>query len=308
MASHYATYAASADAPEKREICEGILSDARYYYSGFGWVGEVRVLNCDPAISKKRALLAVTAALDMIHLLFGVYHTDRMMVAGPRMPHDRRAHIHLDDDGSFDISCSSNSTSAVGFRDGWEKFLERPDFSALLQIANKTLEPIVNPSIQRPLAIRLVDAAAWFGDAVREESSPARIVKASNALEHVLTTGEQRGITKRLSRRAAALCFAVGGEASFDEFVEQFKDFYGLRSGLVHGSISPFDPEVEERCELAVQLAGNALCAAFLFFDSQKIIERSPPNDELARIFDQLINWAKDVQERGSGRPLAAAT
>jgi hypothetical protein len=295
MEPHYAAYAASKDAPEKREICELLLSDARHYYDGFGWVGEVRILNCDPATSKKRALLAVTAALDIIHLLFGAYHTNRMTVAGPRMPHDRRAHLHLDDNGSFDVSCSSNSTSAVGFRDGWEKFLERPDFSALLQIANKILEPLVDPSIRRPLAIRLADAAAWFGDAVREESHAARVVKASNALEHILTTGKGVPITKSITRRAAAVCFAVSGESSFAELVKEFRDFYRLRSDLVHGWLSPFDPEVEERCALSLQLAGNALSAAFLFFESQRLLDRAVTNEQLADGFEKIIRWAEDV-------------
>jgi hypothetical protein len=296
MQTHYAAYSASEDAPEKQEICELLLSDARHYYDGFGWVAEVRILNCDPATSKKRALLAVTAALDVIHLLFAAYHTSRMTVGGPRMPNDRRAHIHLDDNGSFDVSCSSASTSAVGFEAGWETFLERPDVASLLQIANKTLEPLVNPSVQRPLAIRLVDAAAWFGDAVREQSDAARIVKASNALEHVLTTGERRGLTKLITQRAAAVCFAVHGEGSFKELLEQFQDFYRLRSDLVHGSLSPFDPEVEERCSLSLQLAGNALCSAFLFFQSQKLLEQSETNEQLAKTFKQLVSWAESVR------------
>jgi hypothetical protein len=116
MEPHYAAYIESSDSPEQRELCQLLLTDAKHYYDGFGWIGEVRILNCDPNTSKKRAIFAVTAALDVLHLLFGSYHTNRMMVGGPRLAEDRRAHFHLDSDGSLDVSCSSSSTSAVGFR------------------------------------------------------------------------------------------------------------------------------------------------------------------------------------------------
>ena len=198
METRYATYAASDDAPERRPTCEHLLASARSYYDSFSWVGEVRIVNCDPATSKKRALLAVTAALDFIHLVFGAYHTSQMTVGGPSMPDDRRAHIHMDDDGTIDVSCSSAPTSALGFRDGWEEILGRPDFAAFLQIADKLLAPVVDPSIRNPLALRSADAAAWFGDAAREPSPAARIVKASNALEHAVATGEERGFTRQL--------------------------------------------------------------------------------------------------------------
>jgi len=302
MGLRYTAYVESSDMPGQRELCGQLLGQARHYYDGFGWVGEVRILNCDPKTSKKRAHLAVTAALDILHLLFGTYHTNRMMVGGPRLADDRRAHLHLDDKGSLDVSCSSSATSAVGFQGGWEKLFNRDDFAFLLRAANKAIEPLVNPSVQRPLGIRFVDAAAWFGDAVREQSDAARVVKASNALEHLLTTGERRGITKRLSQRAAAVCYDPHVEESFDEIVQQFVDAYQLRSDLVHGSLSPFDPGVEERCGLSMRLTERALCSALGFFETRGLLDRSLTNEELAAEFESLIRWAKGIDAANSER------
>ena len=81
--------------------------------------------------------------------------------------------------------------------------------------------------------------------------------------------------------------------------MKQFKDFYRLRSSLVHGSLSPFDPEVEEECELALQHAGKALRAAFHFFYSQKLLDRPVSNRELIGHFEQLIRWAENVVTPG---------
>lgn len=297
MGPRYGAYIESSDSPQQRELCTRLLAQAQHYYDGFGWVGEVRILNCDPATSKKRALLAVTAALDILHLLFGSYHTNRMMVGGPRLADDRRAHLHLDDKGSLDVSCSSSATSAVGFQGGWEKLFNRDDFAFLLHAAGKAIQPLINPSVQCPLGIRFVDAAAWFGDAVREQSDAARVVKASNALEHLLTTGERRGITKRLSERAGAVCYDPHGEESFDDIARQFVDAYQLRSDLVHGSLSPFDPGVEERCGLSMRLTERALCSALGFFETRGLLDRSLTNEQLAAEFAHLIRWAKDSEQ-----------
>jgi hypothetical protein len=125
LAPHFVEYVQSSDSDQQRAIAETLLSDARHYYDGFSWIGEVRILNCDPEISKERADLAVTAAVDVLHVLFGAYATGRMAIGGPRLEPDRRAHFHFDAEGRLDVSCSSNATSEVGFRDGWKDFFRR---------------------------------------------------------------------------------------------------------------------------------------------------------------------------------------
>lgn len=277
------------DPPEQRERSAALLDQARHYYDGFGWVGEVKVLNCDPKTSEARARQAVTAAVNILHLLFGAFHTDQMMVGGPRMPDDRRAHLYLDDKGELQVSCSWNTTSALGFQDGWIQHFRRADFQFLLHAANKAIEPLVNPAMQRPLATRFIEAASWYGDAVREESSAARIVKAANALEHAFATGRGKGITKRLSTRAAAVCYDRHGEKSFAGLVAEFVAAYDLRSDLVHGRRSPFDPEVEEQCAGIMELAETALCNLLAFYDASGLLDRPSTNKERARGFDRLI-------------------
>lgn len=200
---------------------EGLLEDARHYYDGFTWIGQVEVLNCDAGTSKMRGQLAVIAALNFIHVIFGSYHTDRMMVGGPRMENDRRAHITMKLDGEIDVSCSWSATSAVGFHEGWEQLLEKETAPLLTSAAGKALDPIRNPALKRPLATRLTDAVGWFGDAVREESPAAQVVKAVTALEALTMTGERVEIAAEVSARAAALCFDPERDGSFEEVNEE---------------------------------------------------------------------------------------
>ena len=220
------------------------------------------------------------------------------------MADDRRARFYLDAAGSLDVSCSSNSTSAVGFPDGWAKFFERDDVAFLLRAAGKAIEPFADPSIQRPMGFRFVEAAAWFGEAAREHSDADRVVKASNALEHLLSTGERRGITKRLSHRAAAVCYDPDAEP-FDELVREFAEAYQLRCDLVHGSRSPFDPEVGERCWLSMELTKRALLGALALFESHALFDRAITSADLSKGFDRLVSMAQhvDAQHRARRTP-----
>jgi hypothetical protein len=87
----------------------------------------------------------------------------------------------------------------------------------------------------------------------------------------------------------------------------RFAAAYQLRSDLVRGSLSPFDPEVEERCGLSMQLAERVLCSALGFFESQGLFDRSLTNTELAVGFDRLTGWTKSI-DAGRREPLPQET
>jgi hypothetical protein len=287
MAPHFEAYVRKE--PLGIELREGLLADARHYYEDFTWVARVQVLNCDAGTSKTRANIAVTAALNFLHAFFGAYHTRRMNVAGPRLERDRRARFTLDADNMLDVSCSSSATSAVGFTDGWGAFLEGETMALLLRGSAKALESLVNPAVQRPLGMRLVDSAAWFGDAVREPSPAAQIVKAVTALEALVMTGEHDDIISLLSARSAAIAYHPIGEKTFTSLEEELRKAYDMRSRLTHGSLSPFDPEVEAYAAVCLHLGEQVICAGLELFESQGLIDTPRTTKELGRAFDQLV-------------------
>jgi hypothetical protein len=293
MASHYEAYVASAKSPTHVEHLEGVLNDARHYYDDFTWVARVNIFNCDRNTSAMRANIAVTAALNFVHVFFGAYHTRRMNVAGPRLDQDRRARLTLDALNRLEVTNSSSATSAVGFTDGWGTFLEGETMALLFEGAAKALEPLVNPAVQRPMGMRLVDAAAWFGDAVREPSAAAQIVKAVTGLETLVMTGEHDDITALLSARAAAVAYHSIGDKTFAELETELRRAYDMRSRLTHGSLSPFDPEVGAYAAVCLHLVEQVICAGLELFESHGLIDTSRTTRELAQGFDQLVAWAK---------------
>jgi Apea-like HEPN len=298
----YADYIRRADSEPQRQTCEALVSNAKHYYDGFSWVGEVKILQCDSAMSIERANLAVHAALNVLHVLLGADHTGRMAVGGPRLADDPRAHLHLDADGLLDVSGSRSATSEVGFGDGLSKFFGRADVASLVKAAAKAIEPLVDPNILRPLGLRVIDAFAWFGDAAREQSDGARIIKATNGLERLLATSERKGIgvTKAFCRRGVAICYDGGSGETFDDLAGQFKAAYEIRSDLAHGFMSPFDPEVKERAPSFMILARRALCCALGLFEQCQLFDQPQSDAELAPWLDRL---AEQIEAEVSHEP-----
>jgi|CXWL01.1.fsa_nt_gi hypothetical protein len=287
MAKRFTEYLASGE-PGDSDWDAKHLAEARGYYAEFTWVAEVRVLGCAPRFSQERAELAVTSALNILHLMFGPYHSDNMAVGGPRMSKDRRAHLSLPDAGPLLVSTSSASTSAVGIKEGLPEFFARADVQAFLNAAAKTIEPIVDPSIDRPVAQRFSDAASWFGQAVRETSSAARIVKAVTAIERLVApqVGEETG--KRVRFRAVAVRYQSQQDKTLSELMRDISRYYDLRSDLVHGEISPFDPIVLEHADGCVRFAEKVIGAGLMLMDGHGLFETPLTNAELATGFDAL--------------------
>jgi hypothetical protein len=289
MAAHFETYGRHDGEDWQKEHDAHLLADARHYYDGFTWVGEVTILNCDGGTSLERAQMAVTGAVNLLHVLFGSYQTRRMHIGGPRLETDRRARISFDHKHGLSISNSSSSTSAVGFDESWGKFLEGEEMAFLLGAANKTLETVVNPAVKRGAGSRLLDAAAWFGDAAREASPAAQIIKAVTALERLVMTSEHNDIKKTVSRRGAAIRFEPDDGKTFEELESELGEAYVMRSRLAHGSLSPFDPEVAAFAPVCLHRIEQVVRWGLGLFEAHGLFDRELTNGQLAEGFDALV-------------------
>ncbi len=261
------------------------------YYGAFDWIGEVRIRNCDPDISEERARQAVTAAIDILQVVFGASYTERMAVGGPTMANDRRVHMQLGRDDELQLSWSWRATSPVALPD-LRDLLANSEVAFLLGSGGQAIEAIIDPALDRPISRRLVDAASWYGQAVREEFDAARIVKAVTALERLLMTEDVADIASTLSARGAALAWRPTSRFDFDEWKGRLKKAYGLRSQLVHGSLSPFDQEVHLRSDWCVWLSQEVLRAAFGAWRAVSGLDRRVLDSDLSTWFGQLVKNA----------------
>lgn len=273
-----------------------LLRDALTYYRNFKWVAKIQIDNCDSATGRYIANSTVVSALDCLHLVLGAQWTDRMRVGGPAMKSDNRARLTLTASGSLDVSVSRASIGQVNFEDGWSKMLNTEWVERALQLCAVALEVAVNPDVSRPLSRRFLDAAQWFGEAVRDDSPSTRVVKLVTALERMMVmTEEKDDITRLVSERVAALCFRTREAIEVEAWRNKALRAYRLRSKLVHGALSPRSPEVSAGVALSAELAGVTLISALIGFSEHGLRLEHISSKRLGRWFSEVVSKAEQI-------------
>lgn len=281
----------------KAAAADGLTSvadDVLGYYAKFTWVADVTVIGCDKETGGERALQAVNAALDFLHIFFGHFHSHEMRMGGPGLDSEIRGMIEVRE-GETSISYSRASTSAVGFKEGWAGILNEPDSRELVASAGRAIEAITNPETERPLGLRFINSAAWHGQAVRESSPAAAIIKSVSALESMVLTEKSSETARVVCERSAAMSYDPNGDARFDTLLEAMKDAYDLRSRLLHGTLSPYDPEVKMRRNEVLRVVERCLTNGLAMFDHEGLLDRPLTPKQLAGGLEDLIASTRQI-------------
>jgi hypothetical protein len=250
------------------------------------------IKNCDSKTSKKLARRTVTSALDCIHLMFGAEHTDKMRIGGPRLEHDKRASLEIGANGKLNPGFSIGGPGQVGFREGWSAVLQHARYEQSAELIGIALESAVDPDLVRPLSRRFLDALSWFGEAVREESPAAQVVKFVTALERMVMTEEKDDIQSVISERIAALCYEHEDPLSRERWRVDAREAYDLRSRLVHGSMSPHDDTPQRRTGLCARLGEATLLNALHSFGKKGLKDDNVSASKLASHYGLIVAHA----------------
>ncbi len=291
------------ESPEQRAFSRRLMVDALRYYRAFNWIAEVEIKGCEPDVSADLAKAAVTSALDGLHLILSAKNTDRMRVGGPALLRDTRAKLTIDASGEMSPSLSLDGPGQVEFQAGWSSRLADPYYQRPLTLCAIALETAVDPDLERPLSRRFLDAAQWFGEAARDNSPSTRVVKYVTALERMLMTEERDDITALVSERLAALCFDNVSAESRQAWRQKAVTAYDLRSKLVHGSMSPRDPQVWRGVALGAELGEAALLCALNGFGEEGLRRPKISSRRLGQWFDEVIVWADRMVEANLASP-----
>jgi hypothetical protein len=278
------------------------ISDAIRYFKTFGWIAELTVIGCDKKVSETTATRAVFAALNCLHVLIGPGHSTRMTVGGPGIKYDRRGGFTVTSDGELSYMASYGGPGEGGFEDNWIDLFSGEDAQQILANLGIALEHVVDPSLRRPLSERLLDAAQWYGEAVRETSPGAKAIKYVTALERMVMTDEKDDIAGLVSSRVAALCLDEPTSARRDRWRTEVKRAYDIRSKLVHGALSPSSDIVYEGVRLGAKLARDALLSATTLLGDAGFRDDQASNRQLGRWYDRLVAHADKVIEIESTR------
>lgn len=275
---------------DKREHVQSVVA----YYNAFPDIAVVVVDGCDGPTSKAVAEQAVQAALDALHVLAGAAYSRRMRAGGPALNNDRRGEISKSVAG-LDVIFSAFSSGGANLADSWWQELrkERADLATAI---GEPIWALVQCRDAELLGARFLEAATWYGDAARDPSSAAAVVKYLTAMERLLWAGDKMGqVTARISERAAALCFSTV-TWNFTEVEAEVRTAYGIRSEIVHGRVSPSDPRVLRSARLCERVAHDLLNTWLERFGPA--FGRPVQLDQLRAYFDGFVTEARGAAER----------
>ena len=306
MLVHLKEYGEDEAEESQRDHVRWLMASAARFYRQFDWVAEVTVKGCDLETSKLIAERTTTSALDCLHLILRARYSYKMRVGGPALRTDRRAGVIIGKDGKMHPHGSTSWAGQVNFPRGWSERLEDPDFAHILSLSGLALEAAVDPNLARPICHRFLDAAQWFGEASRDDRPATRVVKYVTALERMVMTDEMNDIAKSVSERVAALC--CNPDASDrQKWRNDATHIYDLRSRLVHGSMSPTDPKIEDDVWLAARIGEETLLNALGALGELALRAEEVSTKRLAKWYGQVIETIDKIEAETAKKTVVSA-
>lgn len=283
------------------------LMRALSHYRGYPWFAQVSVADCSVKRSEDIAFKAATSALDLLQVIISARLSGKMVLGGTASLYERSAAISRNDKtGRLNIS-TGWSVLGQNLKKGWPIDVLDGEGAESCSMAGVVLEARLNPDLLRPLSERILDAAQWFGEATRDTSPSTKVVKYVTAIERLtLTMKLDEGLTKSVCERVAALTTGLIEGRTFEENKSAFSKVYGIRSDLVHGTMSPNDPKVAKQVIAAGDYAEFAILRALHVWGEEALRSPTFKNAELEKWFVGVVDWVKAGGiERDSGEVVA---
>lgn len=258
-------------------IADSYVGSTMRYFEGFKWMAIVDIPECDIKISRWRAERTIEAVLDILKLFFGRTHGENLRQAHTVGLPLNTANLTQDANGKFNFVIRKSSQNTPTGKE-WFQVLIEPDDS-YFKAAISALNSCVDPQLTSHLKERFLDAMAWYGQAVSKKQISVQIVKYVAALERLTVTKKlEEGLTNTVVRRTTILSYD-GTKEGYEKSLKESSKVYDYRSGLMHGSKSPFDKDLELIPLMAEEITRNALFNAL-------------------RIFTELDNKVENVREK----------
>ncbi|WP_029625533.1 HEPN domain-containing protein [Sphingomonas sp. PAMC 26605] len=281
------------DEPEEYRQDRPFILTVMRYYRGFRWFAEVTVERADGNRSEALARQAVSSALDCLQLIIGARNSQRMRIGGLASHYERSAVLSLSPTGRPSYTSTTSYLGEVSLPDDWPTQLQDGEEADGCRRAGHAVAQILTAEAEHAIARRFLDAAQWFGEAVRDGSPSTRIIKFVTAIERLVLTGRFEDVADSVSDRVAALVTGLIEGQDFAQNKAAFKRVYGVRSELVHGSISPSSAKVKQSLRLAADFAEYSLLRALHNWPAISA-QRAKGEAELHRWYEDLVSWVRD--------------
>lgn len=288
-------------AERAEDDARNLIAGALRHYRKFRWVAEVKIAKCDVDVSKEKALFAIRGALNLLKLLLGGEHTDRIRIAADHGPADESAELTRREDQQLDVSRGwSGGDNVIG--DEWITLLLSRG-AASCQNGGTVIQHSITLGATPHLSSRFMDALTWYGDAVSETTPSAKIVKFVSAIERAVGTGKEsspggagKGVTDIVVTRASIL-HAFATESDLSQSQDIMGRIYDCRSKLVHGSISPFDDKVRKLVYTTQEATRIILLQALIEFSGLGLGDTKLKEKDLKKHYHGIVDSVFPVVE-----------
>ena len=266
-----------------------ILSETIRYYSKFGWVGEVRISGCDRPSSERIAEDTIRSAVNCLGLVFGAQYSDRMEIGGPSRSWERSGKLQHSSSGQLWYSGTASGPGQVGYGEDWSELWQNEDIQHNVQLYGTALAIHIDPRSNSAIANRFLDAATWYGEAIREQNAGAKVVKLVTSVERLFMTNERDNIADLVSDRVAGFRMHAFTDQNFKTLRRETKGYYDLRSRLVHGALASTDGEVVRKSHSASEWARLSLLSGLTAFGPMDGGEGQVPIKKLAGWYETIV-------------------
>jgi hypothetical protein len=241
------------------------------YISHLGWVASVTIPPCAEESAVRRAEVAVTTAINLLRLAFGVDYGRDMRLAHSAHAQPRQTEHALSQNGKLDFVWSRKASGALVGKN-WYLLIDKSQ--GFLQRAAHLISTTVVGK-RSEAAERVIDALTWFGDAAFESAPGVQIVNFVAALERLTTTEAFR--PHNFCSRVAFL--ALENDTKFEKTYWDAYTIYAARSAVIHGGFSPNSPTFRNSVRLAHDVTRVALLRAL---EVHRLLDGSGKPSDLA--------------------------
>jgi hypothetical protein len=268
------------------------------HYLSYKWAARVRLRNCDDKSAVRAAKETLLSAIDCLHVVLGRRASSRLRMADLTVSFAQSATALLRVGGELQVWTSRGTLDVLTLPDDWPTWMGQIDVQSLLELSGLALQAKSRFEPSRTLAMRYLDCARWFGEAVRDDAPFSKVVKYITAIERAVVAGTQKSIKRTVAKRVSNLLYSslegVNWQTTFDNVLSA----YALRSDLVHGSVSPFSDAVSAGVNTCGQLAEDTLRVLLFRMSNEGLLARDVSERDYAAWFERADEYVIALRSR----------
>lgn len=258
------------------------LEDALEYYKKFPWIARIELPPCSAQVSEDRTQELLSYVFDALSVIFTADGANKMGFQDIPPPSTEALIITSSNSGSIKAG-RSISWHYHNFQSDWVCQLDAMGFNPFINSIGEILKNAYFHDEKTPLGQRILNSLRWYGDAAREKSAGARIVKFATTIEVMVMTSSSQAKKKTFAHRGTALIEGIESKNT-KPLRKHFERLYDYRSDILHGRVSYHEPSWTKARE-AERLCRNAIFGAIQLYTAIGL-----KNDEkLSDAFDAIV-------------------